>query len=269
MSDERPVAAVFSPQVDQLLPALFAFQRDCPNVPKRQPATIPGREGKSGFSYKYANIADVRDHVLKHLQANGLLFVQPPSGHEIVTRVFHVASGQWIEGRMPYPATERNAQALGGAITYVRRFALLAVLGLAGEDDDDDGAAAARAANEDRRPPRQERAPAAQRAQRQGAAAPPGRPATATMIVDQIAGAKNWTDACAALKLGRDTLRGTPAIEDVEAAFADLAVRGLDRAADMAAVDKITKVVADVGSKRGALILAAAQQAKARIEAGT
>jgi hypothetical protein len=59
----------------------------------------------------------------------------------ISTRILHVAGGWYDAGKITFPLGQ-NAQATGSVITYARRFAILAALGLTGTDDDDDGHAA-------------------------------------------------------------------------------------------------------------------------------
>lgn len=61
--------------------------------------------------------------------------VSDPGSVQIVTRLWHT-SGQWIEDeglRMPAP---NDPQKVGGAVSYARRYALIAFLGLAADDDD-------------------------------------------------------------------------------------------------------------------------------------
>jgi UTP-glucose-1-phosphate uridylyltransferase len=49
-------------------------------------------------------------------------------------------SGQWISGDYPVLVAKMDAQGLGSAITYARRYALQAMLGVAAEDDDGEAA---------------------------------------------------------------------------------------------------------------------------------
>ena len=59
-----------------------------------------------------------------------------------------VARRERREGGGRLPAAERNPQSIGGAITYARRYALCAVLGLAPAEDDDDAAQASEEARD-------------------------------------------------------------------------------------------------------------------------
>lgn len=177
----EPIVQVrWSEQRDKIGAALVAFQAACPNVPKRETAKVDGREGKRGYEYAYCDIAAVRLHCRSHLTAAGLAVVQPPSGYAISTTVVHAESGQWFESTIyvPEPARTSDAQAWGSTITYFRRYAYLATLGIAADDDDDD----AQKGSEKVQPPRApaarpqppERAPAGERreAPRQAQRAP-------------------------------------------------------------------------------------------------
>jgi hypothetical protein len=89
--------------------------------------------------YKYADLSTVLDAVREPLLANGLVVSQTFSELELVTTLWHV-SGESIESRMTLPSVETRglnaAQAMGSAISYARRYSLLALLNLAAEDDD-------------------------------------------------------------------------------------------------------------------------------------
>lgn len=117
-----------------------------PNVPKE----TTGQVGSA--QRKYADLATVTETVRPILAANGLAYLQGVSdGDKIVTvttRLVH-KSGEWIEDSMSMPTGKGDAQAVGSAVTYGRRYALMALLGLA--PDDDDGAAASRQAPAARR----------------------------------------------------------------------------------------------------------------------
>ena len=101
------------------------------------------------YSYTYADLASIRETARKALKENGLSIVQMPSTDEsglvsITTLITH-SSGQWIA---PPPLsgvpTQQTPQGIGSIITYLRRYAISAVLNLATEDDDDGQQAAAK-----------------------------------------------------------------------------------------------------------------------------
>lgn len=131
---------------DKIAPALLVFQRACDAVSKGETAKLKGvsKGGKEyELTYAYADIADCIAHARPHLLAAGLVVVQPPAGTSICTTVLH-ESGQFFESTLELatPARPDDPQAWGSVITYFRRYAFLATLGIAADDDDDDGAAA-------------------------------------------------------------------------------------------------------------------------------
>ena len=92
------------------------------------------------YSYKYATLANVIESVRKVLDTNGWAFVQEVASRDgavtVTTRFYHRSGYELVFGPLAMPAGG-NAQAIGSAITYARRYALTAALGLATEDDDD------------------------------------------------------------------------------------------------------------------------------------
>lgn len=80
------------------------------------------------------------------LNAAGIAVVQPveqwADDLAVVTRFIHGASGETLETPMPLLLGKRDMQGLGSAITYARRYGLMALAGIAPEDDDGNAAAA-------------------------------------------------------------------------------------------------------------------------------
>lgn len=131
--------------------ALAAFQAEMPKVHKGKTARIPGRDGKSGYAYDYADLADVTAAVMPLLTKHGLSFTCLPTrteqgGYELVARILHV-SGESVEGALPIAG--RQAQEIGSSLTYNRRYLLGCLTGVV-TDDDEDGTMATQA------PPAQE-----------------------------------------------------------------------------------------------------------------
>ena len=88
---------------------------------------------------KYADLGAIMEACKEPLHANGLSVSQTTEMHAmgpvLVTRLMHM-SGQWIKGVMPLLMGKNDMQAMGSAITYSRRYALAAIVGVAPEDDD-------------------------------------------------------------------------------------------------------------------------------------
>ena len=102
------------------------------------------------FKNHYATLKSCLDTVRPTLARHGLVlmqFVMPSSngGDRLVTRILH-ESGGFMEDEGITLVGADNMQKLGSAISYARRYGLLAILGLVGDPDDDAEIASAPAA---------------------------------------------------------------------------------------------------------------------------
>lgn len=88
------------------------------------------------FKSKYATLDAILEAVNAPLRNAKLSFAQFPSEGGLSTILMH-ESGEWIEGTFAVPLAKQDPQGAGSAITYMRRYALGAILGLATETDDD------------------------------------------------------------------------------------------------------------------------------------
>lgn len=124
--------------------SLVAALAELTVVEKGNTAKIPTKDGGS-YSYSYADLPDVVRLTRPALAAHGLVALTPiVDGPAVRVLIVH-ESGEMLDlGSFPFPPG-RDAQATGSAVTYHRRYALLAALGIAA-DDDDDGHAATQAA---------------------------------------------------------------------------------------------------------------------------
>lgn len=93
------------------------------------------------FKSKYAPLQEVLNIVRPKLAKYGLSILQWPSGDGeriIINSLLMHSSGEWIEMEpLILKAEKATAQGAGSAITYGRRYALSAILGISSEDDDD------------------------------------------------------------------------------------------------------------------------------------
>lgn len=97
------------------------------------------------FGNTYADLASVWDACREPLSSNGLSIVQLPAMENStvsVTTVLMHTSGQWISSRISTLIARPDPQGVGSAITYLRRYALAAMVGIAPEDDDAEAATA-------------------------------------------------------------------------------------------------------------------------------
>jgi hypothetical protein len=124
-----------SPQLGELFAAVAKAQGEIEGAKKD--STNPH------FKSKYADLASARDAVQGPLSKNGLALIQWPrtvnNGVEIETWLGH-SSGQYMSGTLCMPCGKMDAHGVGSAITYGRRYALMAVTGVAPEDDDGNAA---------------------------------------------------------------------------------------------------------------------------------
>ena len=91
------------------------------------------------YKSRYADLSSVWEAARAPLSKNGLSIVQAPFitevGWELETVLLH-SSGQWAASYLPLIQSKPDMQGLGAAITYAKRFALAAMVGIAEEDDD-------------------------------------------------------------------------------------------------------------------------------------
>ncbi|MHC2463503.1 ERF family protein [Bradyrhizobium embrapense] len=123
--------------------ALAKAQLELSNPEKALTATIPAvfpRE--EARSFRYASLASGLDLVRKCLGSHEIATVQTTgidkaTGIVRLTTVLAHSSGEWMSSEWPVcPVSEINApHRMGTALTYARRYALFALVGIAGEDD--------------------------------------------------------------------------------------------------------------------------------------
>lgn len=96
------------------------------------------------FRSRYADLSACVEAVIDALNDNGIALVQQTHDCEagvIVETVFIHESGEMIScGRLHVPAAKQDPQGYGSALTYARRYSLMAACGIAPEDDDGNAA---------------------------------------------------------------------------------------------------------------------------------
>lgn len=96
------------------------------------------------FKSKYADLSSVWTSCKEPLAKNGLAVIQTmdmKDGQFVLLTTLAHASGQWMRSCLPILSEKNNAQGLGSAITYMRRYALSAIVGITCDEDDDGNAA--------------------------------------------------------------------------------------------------------------------------------
>jgi hypothetical protein len=107
----------------------------------------------------YVNLAGVLDEVRPVFGKHGVAVVQMPTvleGRVVVETMLVHKSGEWIRGEVSAVVPKADPQSIGSAITYLRRYALAAVCGVAQEDDDGASASQPAKKQEPKRAPAQE-----------------------------------------------------------------------------------------------------------------
>jgi hypothetical protein len=97
------------------------------------------------FKSKYAPLNEILNLVRPSLSKYGLSVLQMPSSNDgdvVITTLLMHSSGEWIEScPLRMKPAKNDPQGIGSAITYGRRYALSAILGISSEDDDDGNSA--------------------------------------------------------------------------------------------------------------------------------
>lgn len=96
------------------------------------------------FRSKYADLSACVEAVIDALNSNGIALIQQTHECEagvMVETVFVHESGETLSsGKLHVPASKNDAQGYGSALTYARRYSLMAACGIAPEDDDGNAA---------------------------------------------------------------------------------------------------------------------------------
>lgn len=121
-----------SEQINELAKALSLAQA------KFTPAIKDGMNPH--FKNRFASLESIWESCRKGLADNGLCIFQTTvfeDGKSVLKTTLAHSSGQWISGLLPIVSERPGPQGIGAAITYMRRYALSAILGVVSEDDDD------------------------------------------------------------------------------------------------------------------------------------
>lgn len=125
-------------RIDELAAALSKAQGEMKAPKKDRTAEVPTKAGGK-YSYSYADLASTIETNRAVLAKHGLAVTQlinPAEGKlELQTVLVH-SSGQFLRSRIPL-SDSGTTQQLGGEITYLRRYALCAILGIAADEDTD------------------------------------------------------------------------------------------------------------------------------------
>ena len=127
-----------SQEITELAKALIAVQKHV--TPATKDANNPFTKSN------YATLNSVMRTCREALLENGIWLCQHPAPVEVpgciglVTKLTHCETGQWQASLAVVPLPKADPQGMGSAITYARRYALTAMLGMVTEDDDGEAA---------------------------------------------------------------------------------------------------------------------------------
>lgn len=129
-----------SETTSKIIPALLKISEVLINIEKNKENPF--------FKSKYADLPSLLEIIKPDLSENKLFIIQEAPMNEsgrtsIISRIIH-ESGEWIETNIDLTPNKNDSQGAGGAITYGRRYALLALLNMGQSDDDGNGTRSAK-----------------------------------------------------------------------------------------------------------------------------
>lgn len=110
--------------------ALAKFQGKCPEI------NLDGEVKFGNTNFKYATLANIIKTMKGELAECGLAVFHTIDNNKLTTVLCHSESGETIESSMEFKDSE-DAKKVGAQITYLRRYMLNSILGIAPEDDKD------------------------------------------------------------------------------------------------------------------------------------
>lgn len=122
-----------SESIIKLVNALVVFQNQVTAVKK---------DAKNPFFHSsYASLDNIIETIRGSLAANGMTLMQFPTTDCGLLSILAHISGEYIAVEMKMVPKDDSPQGQGSAITYMRRYSMAAILGLANDEDDDGNAA--------------------------------------------------------------------------------------------------------------------------------
>lgn len=132
-----------SENIAEIAAALAKAQAAIKSPPRNRTVTVKTKDGRS-YTFDYTTLDELIEAVRRPLTDNGLWFVQTLANgdgrYRLRTMLVH-SSGQWIASETPILAGSNSNQEFGSALTYMKRYSLAALLGVASDEDDDGNAA--------------------------------------------------------------------------------------------------------------------------------
>jgi|GEM_PF-2754789 len=127
--------------ISSLAQALCRFQDKCHTIEFDSTVKVATGNGRQ-YSFKYASYPKIIAAIRPLLSENGLSFSQLAEADGSVTTLLMHESGEYLKSSLLIPVPDKDPQKMGSAISYARRYALSAILGLATDEDEDGNVAA-------------------------------------------------------------------------------------------------------------------------------
>jgi hypothetical protein len=102
------------------------------------------------FKSSYASLSNILDAIKIPLAESDLSFSQHPMGENGMSTILMHKSGEWLGSHFTMKPVKNDPQGIGSCITYMRRYALAAILGLNIDEDDDGNQASGNSGNADK-----------------------------------------------------------------------------------------------------------------------
>lgn len=119
-----------SEQIEKISQALFTLQAALKPITRSKIV----KTGK--YEFRYAPLDAIMDMLQPLMKESGLMVVQAVDADVLTTRLIHT-SGQWLQSETHLNREHASMQGFGGEVTYKRRYALSALIGLVSDDDND------------------------------------------------------------------------------------------------------------------------------------
>ena len=139
---EEKIIPMQSATIGELTKALSQFQGSVKQPKLNKSVKVTTKDGRS-YTFQYADLGACISAAAPELQKNGLAVMQTIQGQVLVTTLSH-SSGEYINSQMPLNQQTLFStafQSIGSMITYLKRYAYCAILGIVADDDDDANAA--------------------------------------------------------------------------------------------------------------------------------
>lgn len=137
---------VMSPEIDGLMTALAQAQTEFTEIERTLEAKI--KSSRADYTYSYAPLSEVLKAVRPALARNGIAILQFPRTRmgSVVVRTMLAYKNQWIYNELAAYIPDQSPQTVGSCVTFMRRYGLQSLVGVAAGYDDDGESAQSSAA---------------------------------------------------------------------------------------------------------------------------